>query len=251
MSAFTFPAQCTYDPSQGTVRVAVGLAKYDPKADPTKDENKWSLFKDSMKGLSEEAQTWQQGVFDNKVLQKLRKIGISSKTLADVAKEKKFEVGGNIMLAIEFSVSGGEFVLKEGYGAIEAKIKASMDGQYAGVVYGISGGADGSFGLTASRQVCSNNAPLSWNLKLSLTPNLKVYAGVGIQHVASASAYGLLKLPFNWSFNQKAIDIALSGEVGMQAKVFIFKTEIPLISGTLGPKYFYYGKVQFTRDYTG
>ena len=112
MSAFTFPAQCTYDPSQGTVGVAVGLAKYDPKADPTKDENKWSLFKDSMKGLSEEAQTWQQGVFDNKVLQKLRKIGISSKTLADVAKEKKFEVGGNIMLAIEFSVSDGHAVLR-------------------------------------------------------------------------------------------------------------------------------------------
>ncbi len=245
MSAFEVPAQWTYDPEQGTIRAvaSVGILDNDKtKKELTKKGDVWNSFKDILSGLSKEAQTWQQGIFDYKVQEKLRSIGISNSTIRDVAKEKKMEVKAKFLLAIEFAYQNGELVAKEGYGVVEVKVKAKMDGQYAAVVYGISGGADGSFGLTASRQVCSNNAPLSWNLKLSLTPNLKVYAGVGIQHVASASAYGLLKLPFNWSFSQKHIDIALSGEVGLEAKVFIFKKNVPLLSGTLGPANFYYGK---------
>lgn len=245
MSAFKLPAQCTYDPAQGTLRVAISPVAYDSDADLTKDEETWNFFKGQTKGFSKEAENWKKGMVSFKTQQMLRERGYSEKAIREITdsvEKKKFAVDAKAIIAIEFSWQNGEFVLKEGYGAIETKVKASMDGQYAAVVYGISGGADGSFGLTASRQVCSNKAPLSWNLKLSLTPNLKVYAGVGIQHVASASAYGLLKLPFNWSFSQRHIDIALSGEVGLEAKVFIWKKDIPLLSGTLGPANFYYGK---------
>ena len=245
MSAFKLPAQCTYDPAQGTLRVAVSPIAYDSDADLTKDEETWNFFKGQTKGFSKEAQNWKKGMVSFKTQQMLRERGYPEekiREITDSVEKKKFAVDAKAIIAIEFTLQNGEFVLKEGYGAIETKIKASMDGQYSAVVYGISGGADGSFGLTASRQVCSNDAPLSWNLKLSLTPNLKVYAGVGIQHVASASAYGILKLPFNWSFTQRHIDIALSGEVGLEAKVFIWKKNVPLLSGTLGPANFYYGK---------
>ena len=245
MSAFKFPAQCTYDPAQGTLRVAISPVAYDSDADWTKNEKTWSLFKSEMKEVSKEAKKWKKGMVTFKTQQMLRERGYPEekiRVITDSIEKKKFAVDAKAIIAIEFTLQNGELVLKELYGAMEAKLKASLDGQYAAVVYGISGGADGSFGITASRQVCSNDAPLSLNLKLSLTPNLKVYAGVGIQHVASASAYGILKLPFNWSFTQRHIDIALSGEVGLEAKVFIWKKDIPLLSGTLGPANFYYGK---------
>ena len=249
MSVFKFiPVSFDYAPSDGTLKVCVGtnLASKDfwKKDGAGNSNSKWEFFKKNVESLATKVDDYNHAKMDNEILKTFKESGIfSGKELRDIAADKKFGFNSSVTGYIEFhyDFKTHDFVVKEAAIIFNMSLKASLDGQYAAVVYGISGGFDAAVTGKASRKVLSNADPIEWNIGLNVTPKIKVYAGVGIQKVASADVFGELTLPINWSFNQRSIDIALSGEIGVEVKVFVFETSTMLLSGTLGPKYFYYG----------
>ncbi len=182
------------------------------------------------------------------------KYGVSADTLeqSDVSKTK---ANASFFGFAEGNLVDGSLVFTNFVACVGAEMTISYTVPVASGVYlGLAGGGEIKLEFFLERGLADKSIPLEPGAKISLTPWLKAYAGLGKEGLLSGEIYGKGTMPMSATFkNSGELSLSIKGEFGYEADVLFWHTgEKVLVDGTVGPFVTYWGnsKVKQSRMLT-
>ncbi|MBR2414789.1 MAG: leucine-rich repeat protein [Clostridia bacterium] len=152
---------------------------------------------------------------------------------------------------IEGNVVNGKFIVTDMYISVAGEFTISYTVQLTQGYLGLEGGGKLTVSTNWSRVTADVNLPLEFGFAVNVTPEIKARGGVGWDGLASAGVYGKGTMPTILTFKDKKLSVAITGEFGYEAQVLVWSTgEKALLSGTFGPKEFFFGKSSVERART-
>ncbi len=263
LADFSFPIGFQYD--EGKCRVSVGFdwcartattntsyssidkstqQEYVTKSTTTYENNNvWDNIKAGIKGSANTFKNYKDKTEALKSKKKLcERYGIDVKDLGNSNVSKtKFNVES--LGYIEGEFVDGEFIVTDMLISVAGEFTISYTVQLSSGYLGLEGGGKLTVTTDWSRETADLDKPLEFGFSFNVTPEIKARGGVGWDGIASAGVYGKGTMPTNLITKDNEINISITGEFGYEAQFLFWSTgEKTLLSGTFGPKTFYYGK---------
>ena len=249
LEAFKFPAGFEYDPTEGTMKISVGVNIWEHSRETDGDTGEYGEWK------TEYFKDW-KSMFQKSTYTKGFKDAIDAKKEYSKAKDefskkwhgkkfaKKYESDKSqtwnigALGYIELERVNHKWVMKDAFISIGGKFTFKHTVQGAIWVIPAYAYVEASTGLGISsnwaKYIVDSDIPLEYHLSLYITPELKLGAGVGVKDFASLGLYADATLPVQFDFfAPRHITLACNGEIGAEGELLIFKANKKLLEGNL------------------
>ena len=246
-NAFKLPAG--FELEGNTIKVSVGANIFNAEKANGDTEYTKEMFKD-WKDLVNNLTTREA---TDKTIQKQKKAADKYKTNKDVfcskwggtipaSKSKNWNL--NALGYMELFITDTGVTVKEASISVagEFTFKYNVQGSIGPVPVYCYVEAGASVGATATgvREVADSLTDLNFDITFSLSPELTVGGGIGIEDAISAGAYGSAEMPMTLSAKDFHFTLGINGSLGVEAQFLMWSGQLELWSGsrTLVDTYF-------------